>query len=277
VFFLKPWYQLELSMEVYLMRKIVITLFVCFLLLISVSTVGAASSNLQKTRFNNQPDDLKEWQIKEIEEYNVQRSLEFNNTIPTCNPTFGEITPQWSYPESRVLNVVKSQQERYYWCGPASIQMMIKYNGKTVSQSTLASEAGTTTSGSNTLNLRNVLNNHVTNHTFGVTRIEGSSQYTPLFNILNSNIFSKSQPVLALVKTERLPYYNNYQSNHYIVARGMTKQIDDGTGQPIISLTQVNLVDPNNNNNYYGYFTVNYGDFFNAVNFNWVQAYNIAY
>lgn len=191
-------------------------------------------------------------------------------------PSNDGFTPQWVYPISRTLSVPRYKQETTYWCGPASIQMMISYNGKFVEQKDLAKEAGTTTQGSNTLDLRNVLNKHIDNHTFGVTRI-GSSDYTRLFNIINSNIFTKSQPVLALVKTERLPYYNGHASNHYIVARGLTKYIDDGTGQPVIGLSEVRVVDPHHNNNYYGYFTVGYNDFYNAVNFNWVEAYNISY
>lgn len=158
----------------------------------------------------------------------------------------------WVYPQTRVLNVLKSQQQTSYWCGPASIQMMIKYNGKSVLQETLAKEAGTTSQGSNTLDLKNVLNKHINAHVFGVTRIQGSSDQNRLFNVLNSNIFSKSQPTLALVRTDRLPYYNGHVSNHYIVARGLTKYIDDGTGQPVIGLSEVHVVDPNNNNNYYG-------------------------
>lgn len=259
------------------MKKVAIITCICLLLLISFSTIGSASSGGYNIDLNNQKHELSDWEIKEVEEYNAQRSSEFTHN-PLYTQPFGEITPQWAYPEQRVLNVLRSQQEKYYYCGPASIQMMIKYNGKTVSQDTLAKDAGTTKSGSNTLYLRNALNKHVNNYTFGVTRISDSdSDYTRFFNLLNSNIFSKNQPVLSLVRTERLPYYNNHVSNHYIVVRGMTKYIDDGTQSPIPSLTQLNVVDPNDNNNFYGYFTVKLQELFNAVKYNWVQAYNVAY
>lgn len=121
-------------------------------------------------------------------------------------------------------------------------------------QNTLASEAGTTEGGSNTLDLKNVLNDYWSGiRTFSITRIDSSSgDIDNLWNILDYNIFESEQPVLVLVKTSYLPYYDGKSLYHYVVADGMTKQTDDGTGTPIRSISEVRIVVPNYNDTYLG-------------------------
>lgn len=254
------------------MKKIIV--LVAFVFFLNSFCLAASNDD----NFNNEKQVVDSNVVEEIENHNIERAKEFKLQKQDDGKVEQIITPMWTYPVSKVLASFPTyQQQTSYYCGPASIQMMIGFNGKSVAQSTLASQAGTTASGSNTLALRNVLNQHVgTTHNYGVIRI-GSSGYTNLFNIINSNIFTKNQPVLSLVRTNMLPYYNGHTTNHYIVVKGMTKYIDDGTGQPIISSSQINVVDPNNNNNFFGNFTVNYNSFFDAVNYDWVQAYNISY
>lgn len=86
-----------------------------------------------------------------------------------------EVTINWLYPQSKSLYVPLHTQETYYWCGPASILAIIDYNGKKNyvegsteydKQEQFAEESGTTTSGSNTLDLRNVLNDYVSSEHF---------------------------------------------------------------------------------------------------------------
>lgn len=225
--------------------------------------------------FNNQKQLIDPSIAEDIEKHNAQRAKEFKYQDTNDGR---DISPLWTYPISKTLSSFPLyQQEAGNWCGPASIQMMIGFNGKFVSQSVLASQSGIHPNGSNTLNLRNTLNHHVgTIHNFGVIRI-GSSGAANLFNIINSNIFTKNQPVLALVRTQELSYYHGHPSNHYIVIKGMTKYIDDGTGQPVISLSQINIADPNNNSQYFGEHIEGFNQVYDAVSFPWEQAYNIAY
>lgn len=118
-------------------------------------------------------------------------------------------------------------------------------------------------------------------HNWVVKRIDGSTgAYDGLWNVVDYNIFQANQPVLVLVQTKYLPYYNGHASQHYVVVDAMTKYIDDGTGQPVKSISTVRIVDPNPNSSYTGYHTVYFNDLYNAAKGyfdNGQQTYNVAY
>lgn len=118
-------------------------------------------------------------------------------------------------------------------------------------------------------------------HSYNVTRIDGSSgDYDTLWDIIDFNIFEEEQPILLLVNTKYLPYYNGKESYHYIVVDGMIKQITDSTGQPAKSISEVRIVVPNYQDAYSGYFTVYFIDLYQAVKGYYEkgqQAYNVSY
>lgn len=68
-------------------------------------------------------------------------------------------------PGYRTLNVPHKTQENNYYCGPASVQMVLAYKGKNVSQSTLASRLGTTSANGTSAgaNVPNALNYYLGN------------------------------------------------------------------------------------------------------------------
>lgn len=60
-----------------------------------------------------------------------------------------------------VLDVPVFKQENNYYCGPATVKQVLHFlNGSSLSQKTYASELGTTTSGTNMVNIPDVLNEH---------------------------------------------------------------------------------------------------------------------
>jgi hypothetical protein len=98
--------------------------------------------------------------------------------------------------------------------------------------------------------------------------------------MIESNVFNAHQPLLVAVNTKYLPYYGGRVSYHYVVVDGMTKQIDDYSGQPIKSISTVRVVDPHYNSSYTGYHTVYYEELLRAAVGFWesaTQAYNVAY
>ena len=74
-----------------------------------------------------------------------------------------------------------------------------------------------------------------------------------------------NQPVIVLVQTKYLPYYNNHSSQHYIVVDGLTKYIEDYSNSPAKSISTVRIVDPNNNSTYTGYHTVLFNELYRAA------------
>ncbi|QNB44893.1 hypothetical protein BR63_00235 [Thermanaerosceptrum fracticalcis] len=168
--------------------------------------INLIETNDEKTIEKAAKEESKQWQ-KVMDYINKQN----NKSIP------GIITPKWIYPVSKSLFVPLHTQQTHYWCGPASTLAIIDYNGRAgqvsgsteyQKQNTIATQSGTTNSGSNTLNLRNTLNNYVSNiHYFNVKKINGASgDYDALFNLIDYNIFNLNQPVMVLVKTSYLPY-----------------------------------------------------------------------
>ena len=85
--------------------------------------------------FGNPP----EWVEKENESRNREKEREAKNQISIKSSHIVE---------QKFLSVPVFRQETKYWCGPASVQMIVKYKtGKKVSQSTLASYMNTNKSG----------------------------------------------------------------------------------------------------------------------------------
>lgn len=121
----------------------------------------------------------------------------------------------YEYIYNRVLNVPTYKQEKSYWCGPACLQMVIKYvTGSLISQATLASEAGTTpTSGTYVYKMAETLRAHSVN-----------SKYYSVYNVdfdttLRSSL-DKGIPAIAHLCTRYLPAYNGKNYGHYVVLRG---------------------------------------------------------
>ena len=79
---------------------------------------------------------------------------------PAQAPTKGAITPMIASGQYGYLWTPWHLQERSYWCGPATCQIVTHYFGRLVSQSTFASFMGTTTNGTAFYRVADALRNY---------------------------------------------------------------------------------------------------------------------
>jgi hypothetical protein len=154
----------------------------------------------------------------------------------------------WARPVSLFM------QETSYWCGPATVRQSLSYHksasGSGVSlpsQSTLANEIGTTTSGSVTTAMVRTLNSY--SGKFGsiyyvASDIEDTSNpYESFVNRIGTMLRSGSTAPIILVQTNYLERYKGHSTRHYITISGF----DDRT-----STITMRSVDPNRDLRFYG-------------------------
>lgn len=161
----------------------------------------------------------------------------------------------------RQLSVPLYQQTEGYYCGPACVQMVLKYlTGTTYAQATLANSMGTSENGGTYVyRVRDGLNSYTSS---------GNYQYLGTWEVSFSNslIYSvdKNKPVICHVMTGILPNYN-YASNtgHYIVATGYYVAY---SGSSATSTCRYN--DPHNNNSFYGTYNCDISTMATAINNN---------
>lgn len=118
---------------------------------------------------------------------------------------------------SRVLNIPEIRQNEYYFCGPATVAIVLQYKtGKTYNQYTLASEMGTTEKdGTMVYQVKNRLNKELNGvyENYLVSNTDFSSK------VVSS--LENDYPVICNAKCKMLRGYpNTSRSTHYIVAYG---------------------------------------------------------
>ncbi len=156
------------------------------------------------------------------------------------------------------LTVPLYQQEKDYYCGPASAKMLLKYvKGTLYTQASLATAMGTTRSnGTLVYKLTNTLNSKL-----------GSSEYEYVldsdYEFGNSLIYciDKSKPIVCHVDTSALPIYNGTSCGHYIVSIGYSWYASGSSGY-----SKVKYNDPNWNNAYFGTYTCDVDEMRDAIN-----------
>lgn len=153
------------------------------------------------------------------------------------------------------LSVPIKKQINDYYCGPASVRMVLLYHGIDQSQSYIAGKIGTQPAGSDVLPMRTYLNSQV-----------GSGTYTYV-NVTELNFadgltysIDKGKPLICMVQTSKLPYYNGHRSVHFLVAKGY-----DWSMAGSDSYSTVTLNDPNNNSAYYGKRTCTWSEMNQAL------------
>ncbi len=144
------------------------------------------------------------------------------------------------------LNVPLYQQQKSYTCGPACIRMALKKFGYSVSESTIESLAGTTSSsGTYVYKVAQTLNHYLGNK-YAYYTTSGTNFGEKLLTSLRAGY-----PVICHVKPTALPNYNNQHvpSGHYVIVKGFILQ----TG----ATTQISIQynDPNWNDATYGSYT----------------------
>ncbi len=155
---------------------------------------------------------------------------------------------------SKVLAVPLYQQELTYYCGPASVQMVLSYiNNRSYSQDYLAGQMNMNGSGAYVYQVANCLNNLM----YSGTQYNYYEVYNTIF--ANNVVYSldNDRPVVAHVKGSRLPAGGS-NSGHYVVIKSYYH-----SGNP--SNASIAYNDPHYNNTYYGSHTGTISQMENAV------------
>lgn len=164
---------------------------------------------------------------------------------------------------SRQLSVAGFEQERNYYCGPASVQIIMNYKrGIKPSQSSLASIMGTTTSGTNQDKMVSYLNK--SENLGGNAYVKVSTRQLALSKGVSYSI-DKGYPVILNVQPVTLPGYKGYTSGgHYIVATGYSfGWTANSSSETITYFDPFRTV---NNPSSFGKKTVQYSTLLTAVN-----------
>ncbi|MGC2871698.1 C39 family peptidase [Ihubacter sp. mB4P-1] len=196
---------------------------------------------LIKKRLEQSPGYYTEKNQKEVAELR-QRVEEYLKNNVSVNAT------------RRMLEVTMYQQEKTYYCGPATAQMVIYYGGfHLYSQDTLANYMQTNRAdGTYVYQIRKGINNYWSKGNYReVTTSEMKFSSSLVYSI------DKGRPVPCHVMTGRLPSYDGYSVGHYVLARGYDS-----------SESRVYYIDPHYDSAHYGKHYCTYTKMSNAINDN---------
>lgn len=160
----------------------------------------------------------------------------------------------------QVRPVTNYQQERTYWCGPASARQSLSFHKASSgsgtalpSQTALAGRIGTTESGSTTTRIASALDSYKptfgSNYNYIASDIsDTASPYETFVNRIGTQLRSiclnPTAPVI-LAQTAYIPRYNGHASRHYMTVSGINDNVS-----PMV----MRDVDPNYNSSYYGVY-----------------------
>lgn len=162
---------------------------------------------------------------------------------------------------SKTLNVPLCKQENNYYCGPASVQMVLKYFGYTATQSKLGSIMNTNSSdGTYVYQIANGLNSYLGSGKYAYIYTSELSFGTKIVPSIDAGY-----PIVCHTQTKKLPHYDGHASGHYVVVIGYSWAQGGSTGGRETILT---FNDPNNVSKYYGRYTCTYTEMNSAINAN---------
>lgn len=133
----------------------------------------------------------------------------------------------------KILTVYQAVQERSYWCGPASAQIVIKYpevDGRLISQSTLATDMGTDDTGTYVYKLAHEVWAYSHNYDYGYSHMADRH----FSNILVKNI-DDGHPIIFHVNTKTLNAKYSFDTGHYVVGHGYYWDYSNGSGYSSVS------------------------------------------
>ena len=181
------------------MKKIIKVAVITLMVIGFIKPVCAEEMN----GFGNPP----EWVEKENESRNREKEREAKNQVSTKSSHIVE---------QKFLSVPVFRQETKYWCGPASVQMIVKYQtGKKVSQSTLASYMNTNKSGTYVYQIARGLNKYTSSNFYGYKTVYQKGIYEATKESVNKNY-----PIVGNVMTKALNSAYKFNSGHYVVITG---------------------------------------------------------
>lgn len=160
------------------------------------------------------------------------------------------------------LNVPLEKQINTYYCGPASVKMVLSYLGVSATQSTLGTRMQTNQSdGSFVWRVTECLN-----HYLGANSYEHVLTTTTPFPTGLMASIDDNKPVICHVMTRELPNYpDGRNSGHYVVATGYF-WAQGGTGSSGTDAVYYN--DPHYDNAYYGSYSCRWSEMTAAINAN---------
>lgn len=159
------------------------------------------------------------------------------------------------------LNVPLIQQVKYYYCGPASMQMVLKFLGINKTQQELAQASGTNSDdGTIVYRITNCLNANLGKEAYKHVKTSDIKFGAGLQHSIDAGY-----PVICHVMTAALPHYDGYDTGHYVVATGYFW----GQGGPTGGADSVTFNDPNWNAKYYGTYSCSWEAMTNAINNNY--------
>lgn len=187
--------------------KIVFTSILCF---------GGLSTNIYAN--NNGYTGASDMTDEEINE--LRNSIEYQNDIKEIRQNMNNY-PSLVSGSYKKLNVPDYFQETYYYCGPATAQILLEYvTNKKYSQNELANYMNVTeSSGANISSLTRTINDYIgTNMYKTVHKNDISFSYGLSYSI------DKDYPVIIHVRPDggRLPGWENFdfEVGHFIVGNG---------------------------------------------------------
>lgn len=211
------------------LMRIFTTFAISGALLISTTAVGAAADN--GLGYKNLP------------EKNAEYWEEVNPLKEECNSYIQSIQLQPRVGGHKKLTVPLKKQTTSYYCGPASVQMVLSHHGINKTQSTIASKIGTTEAGSDIIPMKTYLNSLVGKGTYTHVNVDDLEFSSGLVASID-----KGKPLICMIQTSELNYYKGHRSGHYVVVKGYDWDMKEG-------YSKLTLNDPNNNSNYYGVHT----------------------
>lgn len=193
----------------------------------------------------------------------IERKLGKNKNDPGVSAQVSDLGVSY------LINVTNYRQEQTYWCGPASVKQSLSFHkaksgsiASLPSQSTIASKAGTTSSGSTTIGLRDAINyyssifkfesdKYVVGNVIGLDSPKGTFE-----SRIKGDLNSKTNAPILLVRTDKLSYYD-YRTRHYVTISGYARDLSGNKS--------LRIVDPHYKDSYYGIHWEPFDNVYSAV------------
>lgn len=190
----------------------------------------------KKSKTNKKVESIQEKKNKEeqvIENNTIENEINNNEQVVVENQETNITNESNNSTNKVMLNVPTRVQETSYYCGPASLQMVLNYKGISVSQSELAVQLNThPVTGTEYVDLQRVANHYLFGkdsvganesgyHIQTLNRYDTDSQIAIDFARRLKTDISTNDPIFAAIDIHTIyPEYAN--GNHMVVVNGYT-------------------------------------------------------
>lgn len=232
-------------------------MFIMLLTLCLVFSLCVKASADEKS-LDNAPDLYDPARIEEIDRLNEK----VENFFAPKNQN--DVSPMIAYPiiKSKTLDVPIYQQEERFYCGPASVQMVLSYFGKDLTQDSLANTMKTNNDeGTYVYQIQNCLNSYLGAGTY---KYVSTSEMSFIKGMKYS--IEKNDPVICHIMTGALQIYQGRNTGHYVVVTGYlsVQKSQDG----LLDEEIVYYNDPHFSNEFYGKHSCTVDEMTNGIDDN---------